>query len=891
MDIDASTPATPSVTRLADYTPPPYRVDSVELTFDLFEDHAIVTARSVIHACDDHAPVPPPLRLDGIGLELDAPLVLDGRALEPSEYTVDAEGLTIGRVPRQFTLEVVTIIHPETNTALEGLYKSSGNFCTQCEARGFRKITYFLDRPDVMARYTTTLIADRANYPVLLSNGNRGETGPATGKGAEGRHFATWIDPWPKPSYLFALVAGNLVCARDTFTTMSGREVGVEVWVEQHNLDKCDHAIASMKRAMRWDEEAFGREYDLDAYMIFSADDFNMGAMENKGLNVFNSKYVLAKAETATDADFEAIEAVIAHEYFHNWTGNRVTCRDWFQLSLKEGLTVFRDQQFTADMTSKAVKRIADVRTLRSHQFPEDGGPLAHPVRPDAYIEISNFYTATVYEKGAEVIRMMHTLLGPEKFRAGMDLYFERHDGQAVTCDDFAQAMQDASGVDLTLFRRWYSQAGTPEVTAATAYDAQAQRFTLTLTQHTGPTPGQPNKLPLHVPVRVSLLDGGGKPMSLRLAGAAPSASTEIVLSLVEAQQHFVFEGVSSAPVPSLLRGFSAPVKLNLDCSDAELAFLMGHDDDPFNRWEAGQRLATRILLGAVATFRAGQPIELPGAFIDAFGRTLADPALDGRFKALALSLPDFTFLGEQMAQVDVEGLHAAREAVVSQLARAHRAVLEQVYEANRTPGAYKHDGESIAKRALRNICLAYLSRAGTADALGLALAQFDSANNMTDQIAALSCIVDVSGEARQRSLDAFYAQWKSDPLVIDKWLALQARSEAPDALAQVRTLMDHPAYDARNPNRIRALVGVFCHGNPLRFHEADGSGYAFLREQVLKLDRQNPQVASRMLGALNRWRKYDPQRQALMRGELQAIAAQAALSKDVYEVATKALG
>ena len=890
MDFDSSTPATPSVTRLADYAPPPYRIDSVELTFDLHEDHTTVTAHSVVHACDEPAVAPPPLRLDGIGLQLES-LSVDGRVLEPAEYTLDAEGLTIHRVPRQFTLQVVTVIHPESNTALEGLYRSSGNFCTQCEARGFRKITYFIDRPDVMARYTTTLIADRAKYPVLLSNGNRGESGPATGNGSEGRHFATWIDPWPKPSYLFALVAGDLVCARDTFTTMSGRDVGVEVWVERHNLDKCDHALASMKRAMRWDEEAFGREYDLDAYMIFSADDFNMGAMENKGLNVFNSKYVLARADTATDADFEAIEAVIAHEYFHNWTGNRVTCRDWFQLSLKEGLTVFRDQQFTADMTSKAVKRISDVRTLRSHQFPEDGGPLAHPVRPDAYIEISNFYTATVYEKGAEVIRMMHTLLGPEKFRAGMDLYFERHDGQAVTCDDFAQAMQDASGVDLALFRRWYAQAGTPEVDVTTAYDAAGQRYTLTLTQHTAPTPGQPHKRLLHIPVRVSLLDAGGRPLPLRLSGAPSPAGTEVVLSLTEAQQRFTFEGVPSAPIPSLLRGFSAPVKLNVEYGEAELAFLMGHDDDPFNRWEAGQRLATRILLGAVTAFRAGAAIELPPAFVEAFGRTLADPSLDGRFKALALTLPDFTFLGEQMAQIDVEGLHAAREAVIGQLARAHRGALEQVCEANRTSGAYRHDGESIARRALRNTCLAYLSRTGAPDALAPALAQFEAANNMTDQVAALACIVDISGPARQRALAAFYEQWKGDPLVIDKWLALQARSEAPDALAQVRALMEHPAYDPRNPNRIRALVGVFCHGNPLRFHQADGSGYAFLREQVLKLDRQNPQVASRMLGAMNRWRKYDPARQALMRAELQAIAACEPLSKDVYEVATKALG
>ena len=896
MDINASTPAAPSTTRLSDYEPPAYLVDSVELTFELFEDRTEVSAYSVFHARDEQATSPRPLRLDGVDLELQA-VVLDGRALDPSEYRVDAEGLTIARVPQQFTLEVVTLIHPEKNTALEGLYKSSGNFCTQCEARGFRKITYFVDRPDVMARYTTTIIADRAKYPVLLSNGNRGASGPATGAGSEGRHFATWVDPWPKPSYLFALVAGDLVCAGDTFTTMSGREVGLEVWVERHNLDKCAHALASMQRAMRWDEEAFGREYDLDAYMIFSADDFNMGAMENKGLNVFNSKYVLAKAETATDADFEGIEAVIAHEYFHNWTGNRVTCRDWFQLSLKEGLTVFRDQQYTADMTSKAVKRINDVRTLRSHQFPEDAGPLAHPIRPDAYIEISNFYTATIYEKGAEVIRMMHTLLGAEKFRAGMDLYFERHDGQAVTCDDFAQAMQDASGIDLRVFRRWYGQAGTPELKATGSHDAATQRYTLHLAQHTAPTPGQPQKLPLHVPVRLSLLDGSGARIRLRLAspagGPAPldDLGTEGVLSLTEAEQQFVFEQVAAPPVPSLLRGFSAPVKLAIDYSDADLAFLMGHDDDPFNGWEAGQRLSTRILLDAVQTFRNGHPIVVSPAFIDAFGRTLADARLDGRYQALALTLPDFTYLGELMPVIDVEGLHAAREAVVRQVALAHRSVLEGVYRANLTPGVYAHDAQSINRRALKNTCLGYLSRTGAPDALDLALAQFDSANNMTDQITALSCIVDVPGPARSRALAAFHAQWSADPLVMDKWLALQARSEAPDALTQVRALMTHPIYDPRNPNRIRALIGAFCNGNPLRFHEADGSGYAFLREQVLRLDRQNPQIASRLLGTMNRWRKYDASRQALMQGELRAIVAQTPLSKDVFEVASKALG
>ncbi len=883
MQLSAQSPAAPSTTRLADYAPPPWRVDRVDLTFDLHEDHARVIARSVVIAAVEHAAVPPPLRLDGSGLEL-VSLVVDGRALAPDEYAIDAEGLTIARVPQQFSLEVETLIHPERNTALEGLYKSSGNFCTQCEAHGFRRITYFLDRPDVMACYTTTIIADRVRYPVLLSNGNRaggGETG-------DGRHWAKWVDPWPKPSYLFALVAGNLVCARDTFRTMSGREVALEVWVEQHNIDKCAHALASMQRAMRWDEETFGREYDLDAYIIFSADDFNMGAMENKGLNVFNSKYVLARPETATDADYEAIEAVIAHEYFHNWTGNRVTCRDWFQLSLKEGLTVFRDQQFTADMTSRAVKRVNDVRTLRSQQFPQDAGPLAHPVRPDSYIEISNFYTATVYEKGAEVIRMMHTLLGAEKFRAGMDLYFVRHDGQAVTCDDFAQAMQDASGIDLTLFRRWYSQAGTPELTVARSFDAASGRLALTLTQRTAPTPGQPDKLPLHVPVRTALIGRDGQPQRLRIGGV--DHGLETVLSLTAAEQRFEFEQVAPGAVPSLLRGFSAPVRLVIDYSDEELSFLMGNDDDPFNRWEAGQRLATRIILAAVEAFRAGRPIELPAAFVEAFGRTLADSRLDRRFQALALGLPDYTFLGEQMPVIDVEGLHAAREAVVLQLARAHRALLGEVYAANRAPGPYRNDAQSIGQRALKNTCLAYLSRLPEPDAIAIAVEQFESANNMTDQIAALGCIVEAPGPARARALAAFYAQWQHEPLVIDKWFALQARSEAPDALAQVRALMTHPGFDGRNPNRIRALVGTFCHGNPLRFHSADGSGYAFLREQVLQLDRRNPQIAARLLGAMNRWRKYDAARQALMRGELQTIAASEPLSNDVYEVATMAL-
>ena len=687
-------------------------------------------------------------------------------------------------------------------------------------------------------------------------------------------------------------MAGDLVCARDRFVTRSGREVGLEVWVEPHNLDKCAHALASMQRAMRWDEEVFGREYDLDAYIIFSADDFNMGAMENKGLNIFNSKYVLARPDTATDADYEAIEAVIAHEYFHNWTGNRVTCRDWFQLSLKEGLTVFRDQQFTADMTSAAVKRILDVRTLRSHQFPEDAGPLAHPVRPDAYIEISNFYTATVYEKGAEVIRMMHTLLGPEAFRAGMDLYFERHDGQAVTCDDFARAMQDASGVDLDRFRRWYAQAGTPRLRARTRWNAATGEYTLALEQQTAPTPGQSAKLPLHLPVRVSLIDrASGRARPLVVDGQ-PLGTTEVVLSLTEATQAWVFSGLDAEPVPSLLRGFSAPVALADELGDDDLAFLMGHDDDPFNRWEAGQRLAVRVILSGVDSLRAGRQVEVPDGYVRAFGLTLGASDLDGRYRALALSLPDFTYLGEQMAEVDVERLHASREAVVRALAQRHRDTFARLWSTLAPDGAYRNDGASIARRALRNACLGYLCRGDGPDARAPAYEQFREADNMTDQIAALACIAEGErSDARERALDAFYRQWSGEPLVMDKWFALQARSESPDALAHVRALMSHPAYDPRNPNRIRALVGSFCHGNPLRFHAADGSGYDFLREQVLRLDRQNPQVASRLVGARNRWRKYDPARQARMREALREIVGQAGLSRDVYEVASKALG
>jgi aminopeptidase N len=885
MPVSAQSPAAPAVTRLADYTPPDWLVDTVELEFELGEEGTSVRSKLAIRVNPAGGGAVRPLVLDGTQLELLA-LRLDGRALAPAEYALGEETLTLACVPAAFTLEVETRIHPETNTALEGLYRTGGTFCTQCEARGFRKITYYPDRPDVMAKFTTAIVAERARYPVLLSNGDRIAAEDLPG----GRHRVVWRDPYAKPCYLFALVAGDLVRVADTYTTRSGRRVALELYVAAHNRDQCAHALASLARAMRWDEEVYGLEYDLDTYMIYSADDFNMGAMENKGLNIFNSKYVLARPETATDADYEGIEGVIAHEYFHNWTGNRVTCRDWFQLSLKEGLTVFRDQQYTADRTSQAVKRIGDVRTLRSHQFPEDAGPMAHPVRPDQYLEISNFYTATVYEKGAEVIRMMHTLLGEQGFRRGMDLYFARHDGQAVTCDDFVQAMQDASGVELDLFRRWYAQAGTPELAARGAYDAQARSYTLTFTQRTPPTPGQPDKLPLHIPVRLGLLSRDGIDLPLRLEGEAAAAGTMRVVSVTAAEQSFRFVDVPEPPLPSLLRGFSAPVRLRYEYSDGELAFLAGHDSDPFNRWEAGQQLAVKTMLALIEDQRAGRALAEPEALAAVYARTLADPVLDQRYRALALTLPDTIYLGELVEVIDPDAIHAVRQFVTRALALRLRAAFTAAYEENRDRGPYRNDPESIGRRTLKNLCLGYLTRLGEPGEVARAVEQFDRADNMTDQIAALGCLADLDTPEREPAFARFYERWQGEALVIDKWLALQSRSELPGTLDRVRALLAHPAYDGRNPNRIRAVIGSYCHGNPLRFHAADGAGYAFLREQVLALDARNPQVAARLVSAFNRWKKYDPRRQALMRRELETIVAREPLSKDVYEIASKAL-
>ena len=871
----------PKAIFLKDYRAPDYLINTVDLHFDLFEDYARVTSRLAM--VSNAASSALPLVLHGERLAL-VSVRLNGQVLSAEAYQVDAESLTIGSVPAVFTLEIVTEIKPQENKALEGLYKSGGHFCTQCEAEGFRKITYFLDRPDVMAQYSTTIVAD-AKYPVLLSNGNLVEQGEAEG----GRHWAKWVDPFKKPSYLFALVAGDLAHLEDTFVTRSGREVVLRIYVEQHNLDKTAHAMHSLKASMAWDEKVFGLEYDLDIYMIVAVDDFNMGAMENKGLNLFNSKYVLAKPETATDGDFDGIESVIGHEYFHNWTGNRVTCRDWFQLSLKEGLTVFRDQEFSADMASRAVKRICDVRSLRTSQFPEDAGPMAHSVRPDSYIEIGNFYTSTIYNKGAEVIRMMHTLLGKEGFRKGMDLYFARHDGQAVTTDDFVKAMEDANQRDLVQFRRWYVQAGTPELEVNGEYDAASQIYTLTIRQACPATPGQPEKAPFHIPVAMGLIDPQGNDMPLQLEGESAPLGTTRVLELREAEHIFRFVNVCQQPLPSLLRGFSAPVKLHANTSREALAFLLGHDSDAFNRWEAGQRLGADIILELVASLRAGKTMVLDDAFVQAIAKTL-ESDLDPALVAQVLTLPSELYLAELMSVVDVEGIHLAREFVRKTLAERLKQTFVATYLVNTVFGPYRFDSQDVARRSLKNLSLSYLMTLDDPASRALCMQQFESADNMTDSIAALYALANSDCAERAPAIAAFYEKWRHDSLVLDKWFGLQATSQLPATLAEVEALIQHPAFEIRNPNKVYSLIGAFCRGNPYRFHDASGQGYTFLADKVLQIDAFNPSVAARMLGALSRWRKFDDQRQALMKAQLERIVAHPGLSKDAYEVASKSL-
>jgi aminopeptidase N len=883
----AAREGSPRIVRREDYTPPAYWIDSVDLTFDLDPAKTRVLNRMRVRRNPDLPPQP--LRLDGEDLNL-ARVLVNGQG---TSFKFDGTQLVLENLPagpEPFELEIFTTCCPEKNTQLMGLYVSQGTFFTQCEAEGFRRITYFLDRPDVMATYTVTLRADKVRYPVLLSNGNLVDQGELD----DGRHWARWVDPHRKPCYLFALVAGNLVCRSQPIRSRSGTDHQLQIYVRPADLDKTEHAMHSLMAAIAWDETRFGLPLDLERFMIVATSDFNMGAMENKGLNIFNTKYVLANPATATDADYAHIESVVAHEYFHNWTGNRVTCRDWFQLSLKEGLTVFRDQEFSQDMagspSARAVRRIEDVRVLRTVQFPEDAGPMAHPVRPDQYAEINNFYTVTVYEKGAEVVRMMQTLVGREGFARGLNLYFERHDGQAVTCDDFAQAMADANpGSELARllepFKRWYSQAGTPRVHVSSDYDPAARTYTLTLRQSCPPTPGQPDKLPFVIPVAMGLLDHQGHTLP----------GTERLIVLHEPETRVVFEGVDTAPIASLLRGFSAPVILEHALTDDELRVLLAHDTDPFNRWEAGQQLMLRRALAAV---RADGPVHEPldAATVQAMRDVLRHPALDAAFKELVLTPPAETYIAEQLDEVDPQRIHAVREAMRQQLAHALHEDWMWAFEAHRDNGAYRPDPVSAGRRALAGLALHMLCLAardnGNPVWPGKTYQRFKDATNMTDRYQALSALVHAGHELAAPALERFHTLFQHEELVLDKWFALQA--SAPDrngdALPRVQALLHHPDFHLRNPNRARSLISTYCHANPAGFHRADGAGYAFWRERVLEIDAFNPQVAARLARALDRWRKLAEPYRSAARQAIEAVAEHPSLSTDVREVVTRAL-
>jgi len=883
--MDTSTiEASPKVTLLADYQKPAYLVDQVLLQFDL--DSARTRVVSTLTMRRNPEASGGDCILDGEELDLIS-VKMNGNTLSASQYQRSDSQLLIPNTPDKFELEITTDIHPDQNTALEGLYHSGRILCTQCEAEGFRRITYYPDRPDVMSIFTVTIVAEREKWPVLLANGNLEDQG----RFDDGRHWVRWHDPHPKPSYLFALVAGDLYVQQDKFTTLSGHEVALRIYVDPENKHKCDHALKSLKQAMQWDEETYGREYDLDVFMIVAVNDFNMGAMENKGLNIFNAACVLASPETATDQDFYTIQSIVGHEYFHNWSGNRVTCRDWFQLSLKEGFTVMRDQQFSADLNSAAVARIDDVDKLRSMQFAEDAGPMAHPVRPDSYIEISNFYTVTIYEKGAEVVRMIKTLAGEAGFRKGTDLYFERHDGQAVTTDDFVKAIEDANDLDLSQFRRWYSQAGTPELTVETDYDAVEQRLTMTVSQHSPATPGQDKKQPLHIPFAVGLMDKDGDSLPLQLEGESkPYPADTRVLSVTESSQTFEFINVASEPLASVLRGFSAPVKLNHKLSNHQLAFLMANDKDSFNRWDAGQKLIINILLSLVADIQQQKPLTLSPLLVNQFEQVLTDKKLDPALIAKMLTLPTENYLAAQMDTPDVDAIHQAREFVKRQLAAALKAQFDQTYQRMSANKSYEFNASEMARRSLKNLCLSYLVASGDPFQVQRCLRQMKLADNMTELLAGLRLMADQIGPEREHALRAFYEQWKHDKQVVDKWLAVQAASKLPDTLLRVKGLMQHEAFNIKNPNNVRALIGMFCRNNPVNFHAKDGSGYQFLAEQILILDKLNPQVAARMLGALNSWRRYDAGRQALMKQALENIAAEESLSADVYEIVNKYL-
>ncbi len=891
----------PKAIYLKDYKVPPYLIDETHLHVDIHEDVTTVTTTLKVRRNPD-SEVVPNLVLDGSKDLVTNSVAIDGRELTSNEYGQEEESLAVFDVPETFELTTQVEIKPQDNTALEGLYKSGDMFCTQCEAEGFRNITWYLDRPDVLSKYTTTVAADKNKYPILLSNGNdidRGEEGD--------RHWVTWQDPFMKPAYLFALVAGDLQHIEDEFVTMSGRKVKLQIFTEAHNIDKVDYAMTSLKNAMRWDEEVYGREYDLDIFMIVAVESFNMGAMENKGLNIFNTSCVLAHPDTTVDSAFQHVEAVVAHEYFHNWSGNRVTCRDWFQLSLKEGFTVLRDQQFSADMGSPTVCRVGDVAFLKTAQFPEDAGPMAHPIRPDSFIEINNFYTVTVYEKGAEVVRMIRTLLGAERFRAGTDLYFDRHDGQAVTTEDFVKAMEDANDVDLSQFRIWYQQAGTPVVKAAGDYDEKAKTFTLSVEQSCPPTPGQDEKAPYHMPLTVGLLDDEGSDIRFASVGLDVASIDDsddhysAVLNLKEASQEFVFRGIEEAPTPSLLRGFSAPVKLDYDYSRDDLMFLMSHDADGFNRWEAGQRLAVDVIQEMVGQIEAGSDPVVDERLIKAFDANLTqavdgdkNPNLDKAMIANMMVLPQLNYMIDLEEVANVEALCEARKAVQQAVAKKLGGLLLSVYKLNQKDTKYAAGAAQIGERSLKNVALQYLMAPEDTEMVSLCVDQFKKGANMTDVDAALRSLTwsaaKSAQEPKQKALTDFYNKWTNEALVIDRWFTLQALNPLPGTLDDVKSLMQHEAFDIKVPNRMRSLVSAFAMNNVANFHQKDGGGYAFLADRVIELNAINPQMAARILTPLTRWRKFDESRQELMKGELARILEVEDISKDVYEIVSKSL-
>jgi len=870
--------------RLQDYRPPDWLIETVELDVSLHATAATVRAKLKIRP--NPAGAPAPLVLDGEDLTLRA-LSLDGKPMAADAFVATPDKLTIAQPPHQpFELAIETAVDPTNNTQLMGLYRAGTTYCTQCEAEGFRRITYFLDRPDVMAVYTTRIEADKAEAPVLLANGNLIDHGDIPGTA---RHFAVWHDPFPKPSYLFALVGGQLARVADTFTTMSGRNVVLHIYVEPGKEDRCAYAMDSLKRAMRWDEQAFGREYDLDIFMIVAVSAFNMGAMENKGLNVFNDKYVLASPATATDGDYAGIEAVIAHEYFHNWTGDRITCRDWFQLCLKEGLTVFRDREFTADQRSRAVKRIGDVRSLRSFQFVEDAGPLAHPVRPEIYHEINNFYTTTVYDKGAEVVRMIKTLLGPELFRKGMDLYFTRHDGEAATVEQFVQCFADVSGRDFfAQFMRWYAQAGTPEIKVEPHYDPRARTYRLDMTQTIPPTPNQPTKQPMLIPLALGLVGKNGADLSLTLDGRpVPRA----VIELREASQTFVFGDVSERPIPSINRGFSAPIKLSVPIEPDDLRFLAAHDGDPFNRWQAVQTLAMSLLTANAAVLRQGGAARDDDGLMAALGAILDDDKLEPAFVALNLAPPSEADIAREIGRdVDPDAVFAARRALRAAIGRKHTAALARTYDRMISRGPYSPDPQSAGRRALKNACLDLLATAADNAAIARAMTQYSGADNMTDRMAALETLGQHDRPERAAVLDDFYHRYADDPLIIDKWLALQATIPEPATLDRVQKLTAHPAFSMANPNRVRSLIGAFAQANHTQFNRADGLGYEFVADTVLTLDPKNPQVAARLMGAFRSWRALEARRRERAQATLRRVAAVTTLSRDVHDIVARTL-